>query len=180
VKELREGGEKLQKELEASECRRSQLQNELDRLNETINNYRELYLEKEERLVTGVSDSSAEFAAGYERLKKLEAHLRSELAARDATILELQRKLEAQQGVLQRQGEWMYEAQQKLTAAEKQRSLLEQTIKERESQIARHDREMREVVKWGRPFRAGVREALNTSESKCSVWQSAKLLGVRA
>jgi chromosome segregation ATPase len=161
VKELREEVTTLQEELEESERRRSQLQSELDTLNETSNNFRVLYLEKEERLLAGVSDSSAKFAAGYERWKKSEDHLSSEVAARDATILELQSKLKSQQGVVQRQGAWMDEAQQELKAAEKKRNLLEQTIEELKSQIARHDREMRKVMNWGRPFWAGVGEVLN-------------------
>lgn len=161
VEELREEVTTLQEELAASESRRRQLQSELETLNGTVNNYRELYLEKEERLVAGVRDSSAEVAAAYERWKKSEAHLRGEVAARDATISESRSKLESQEGVLQRQGAWMFEAQEKLKSAEEQLRLQAQTIKERESQIARHDREMREVMNWGRPFWAGVGEALN-------------------
>jgi chromosome segregation ATPase len=161
VKGLKEEVTKLREELEGSERRRSQLQGELDTLNETGNNSRVLYQEKEERLLAGVKESSAEMAAAYKRWEESEAHLRSEVAARDATILELEGKLETKQGVLERQGKWMYEAQENLLAAEKQRSLLEQTIKERDTQIARHDREMREAVKQSRAFWAGVREALN-------------------
>src|ERR1043166_170266 len=50
VKGLKEEVTKLREELEGSERRRSQLQGELDTLNETGNNSRVLYQEKEERL----------------------------------------------------------------------------------------------------------------------------------
>jgi chromosome segregation ATPase len=144
--DLREEVLALRGELAASESRRRQLQSELATLNEVSNNLRELYREKEERLLAGVKDASDEVAAAYERWQAVEAQLRAELSARDHTILELQRKQADQQKLLERQNIWMVDKNGRLKEAEDTLSKQAQTIRVQAAQIERHGRDMREVI----------------------------------
>jgi chromosome segregation ATPase len=163
AEDLREEVSALREELGASESRRRQLQSELDTLNETSNNARELYREKEERLLAGVRDASEEAAAAYQRWEEQEAHLRGELATRDSTISGQQRKLDVQRKQLQQQGVWMVDVKGRLKAAEDNLSIQSQTISVQESRIARHDREMQRAVKRSRSILIGLLELMTGS-----------------
>lgn len=91
VKELREGVAKLEKDLEESERRRSQLQGELDTLNEASNNARESHREGKERLLGKMSDLSSATAAAQKRWEAEKAEL---LKRQEDEKAELQEKLD--------------------------------------------------------------------------------------
>jgi chromosome segregation ATPase len=91
VKELREEVAKLKKDLEASERQRSQLQGELDTLNEASNNARESHREGKERLLGKMSDLSSETAAAHKRWEAEKAEL---LKRQEDEKAELQEKLD--------------------------------------------------------------------------------------
>lgn len=178
VEELREEVLALREELGESESRRRQLQSELDTLNETSNNVRELYREKEERLLAGVKDASDEVAAAYERWQALEAHLRAELLARDLTISELRRKLAEQQKLLERQNVWMVDKHGQLAAAEDTLSKQSQTIRVQQAQIERHGREMRQAIEQSQSILIGLLELTLT---KPVIWVAVTcLMGILA
>jgi chromosome segregation ATPase len=94
VKELREEVTKLQEKLEESERRRSQLQGELDTLNQASINSLEIRKEREERLLGKLSDISSEAAAARKRWEAEKAELQKQLnkaraeTAKQATLAE--------------------------------------------------------------------------------------------
>lgn len=163
VANLRAEVSALREELGASESRRRQLQSELATLNETSSNVRELYREKEERLLGGVRDASAEVAAAYERWQAREAHLAAELASRDRTTSEQQRKLATQQDLLDRQNVWMVDKNGRLKEAEGTLSKQAQIIRVQAAQIERHGQDMREAIERRESFLLWLFEQILTS-----------------
>lgn len=150
----------LRDELSASESQRRSLQLTLSSMTDAQHGMRQLYEEKEERLLSRVRDAAAEMAEAGERWAEREEELRSEVAERDSTIGQLQTRADGFQRQLQQQNVWMTDANDKLKLAEKGDRLQRSEINRQEALIERYAGELRAALENRQSIVAGIFELL--------------------
>lgn len=150
----------LRDELAASESQRHSLQLTLNSMTDAQRGMRQLYEEKEGRLLSRVRDVAAEMAAAGERWARQEEELRSEVAERDSTIMQLQTRVDGFSKQLQQQNVWMVDANDKLKSAERADTLQRSEISRQEALITRYAEELRGALENRQSIVAGMFELL--------------------